>query len=173
MLSTLFNFVSLRSDDNFESVVRHGDVGGKFALQGCGMDVVGEMGEPGWRAAEIGGEGDGFIDAHVCGVRGEAQRVDDEHVEVLHEISSVFGDGFHVAHVSDALSFGGFEKETDGLGISVHHRQGGNAGLTKEEGGDDGVWVGVEVPRAAVLVIECVMERGFEDVECFRQCVDG
>lgn len=122
------------------------------------MDVVGEMGEPSRRAGEIGGEGNRFGDAHVCGVRGEAEGIDDEHVEVLHEIAGGFRNGLYVAHVSDAFSFDGFEKETGGLGVTMKDRQGSDAGLSEEKGRYDGVWVGVKIARAAVFIIEGVMK---------------
>ena len=74
-------------------------MGGEGGVDRFVVDFVAHVGEEGAAGFEEVDEGDGFFQMRVAGVRGGAEGVEDEEVEVLEEGEGFGGDVAHVREV--------------------------------------------------------------------------
>ena len=86
-------------EGELEAIVGEADVGGEGGVDGFVVDLMAHVGEEGTAGFEEVDEGDGFFQVRVAGVRGGAEGVEDEDVEVLEEGEGFVGDIAHVREV--------------------------------------------------------------------------
>ena len=146
-----------------------GQGGGDFGVG----DIVAEMGEPSFLGLDFFGEGEGFGEAHVGGVRLVAQGIDDQMADAVDLFNGEVWDDFAVAEVSDEGLMILGEKVTEDVGAAVFDGERGDGGGADLEGTGDDFWGGSDVTWPAIFAIEGEFENALEIGHGFWGGVDG
>ncbi len=146
---------------DLEAVVGEADVGRERGFGGFVVEIVADVGEEGASGLELLDKGDGAIEVRVTGVRGAAERVEDEDVEILKQGEAL---GRDVAHVGEVR--GGAEAEAGDLLLAVEDGDALEAGAEELRGGArrgvDAVELDAGAGGVAVFFAEGVVEDALD-----------
>ncbi len=94
----------MRLDVGFEdeAIIREANVGGKAGISFFVSEIVADVSEPGVAGFEFLDEGEGLSDARVHGMRGVAEGVEDEVVEIVEEGFGGVREGAEVGEIGEA-----------------------------------------------------------------------
>jgi len=156
-----------------EAVIGEAHPGGELRFVAVVVEIVSEVGEEGARGGDAAGGGEGFIQAHVGGVRFAAEGVEDGDLDATDLGQGGGGDGLAVAEVSQARPAILTEEEPGRGHAAVWQRQGNDLEIAEGEGPSDHAGVGLEVTARDGLAGEGVLEDPLKVGHGLGRGVDG